>query len=326
MSNIKISIIIPIYNVGGELRRCIDSILNQTYKKLEVILVDDGSTDDSAEICDEYAGKYKFIRVLHQENRGVSVARNLGVKQATGDYVSFVDADDYLHPEYFEILLKGLENSEAEVSCCKWTWDVCENPKVFPKVFPSFEVLSAEEAFVSSKVEKGPYCKIVKRDAIGKIEFNKNLVFLEDSIYTKDLLLNGLIKNVVVTSLPLYYYYQRPSSASHTKPASERIPALECSFSRIGTYQDENRNYLWMESTVKLLCSTREAAQKEKDKKTVLKCNTIARKLTPQIKKDKTQLMAKKVVLVVLANSALAYDIIRNGKIMFVKLKRKLKR
>lgn len=88
-----------------------------------------------------------------------------------------MDADDYLHPEYFEILLKGLANREAEASCCKWTWDVCGNPNLFPKVSPSFEVLSAEEAFASGKIEKGSWCKIVKRDAIGKIEFDENLVF-----------------------------------------------------------------------------------------------------------------------------------------------------
>lgn len=157
----------------GVLRRCIDSVLNQTWRALEVILVDDGSTDDSAKICDEYAVKSVFIRVIHQKNRGGSAARNLGIKQATGDYVSFVDADDYLHPEYFEILLKGLVNREAEVSCCKWTWDICENPHLFPKVTPFYEVLSAEEAFASGEIEKGPCCKIVKRDAIGEIEFDE---------------------------------------------------------------------------------------------------------------------------------------------------------
>ena len=307
------------------LRRCIDSILNQTWKALEIILVDDGSTDGSEKICDGYAGKSELIRVIHQKNRGVSAARNLGAKLATGDYVSFVDADDYLHPEYFEILIKGLVGRNAEVSCCKWTWDVCENPQLFPDIMPNYEMMSAEEAFASEKIEKGPYCKIVKRESIGNTKFDENLAFLEDSIYTKTLLLNGLIKKVVFTPVFLYYYYQRPNSASHTKPAAERMPALKCSFAKIGTYKEEEKNYLWIESTVKLLCSTRDAAKNEKDTKTVSECNAMAGKLVLKIWKNKTQSKLRKIALIVLAKSETIYSVLFNGRAELERLKHKLK-
>lgn len=300
--------------------------MNQTWKNLEVILIDDGSTDSSPQICDEYAKVEKRICVIHQENKGVSVARNIGVRLAKGEYISFVDADDYLHPKYFEILIKGLENRDAEASCCKWTWNTCENPQSFPEVTPSYEMLSAEKAFASGKIEKGPVCKIVKKAAIGKVEFDKNLAFLEDSIYTKTLLLNGLIKNVVFTPSSLYYYYQRSDSASHTKPAVERMPALECSFAKIGTYREEIRNYLWIESTVKLLCSTREAAQYEKDRETVSQCKIMSRKLVSKIMENRTQPRLKRMVLAVLAKSALAYSILLNGKNQLRKLKHKHRR
>lgn len=270
--------------------------------------------------------KYKYIRVIHQKNRGVSAARNLGVKLATGDYVSFVDADDYLHPKYFEILMNGLVGRDAEVSCCKWTWDVCENPQSFPEVTPVYEVMSAEDAFASGKIEKGPVCKIVKRESIGNTEFDENLAFLEDSIYTKTLLLNGLIKNVVFTPVLLYYYYQRPNSASHTKPAAERMPALECSFSKIGTYDKEKRNYLWIESTVKLLCSTREAAKNEKDNKMILQCNEMAEKLISKIWKNKTRPKSRRIALIVLTKSALAYGALLNGSNRLRKWKHIIKR
>lgn len=324
MNKNTISVIVPIYNVGGRvLRRCIDSVLNQTWQNLEIILVDDGSTDSSPQICDEYAKVEKRICVIHQENKGVSAARNIGVRLAKGEYISFVDADDYLHPKYFEILINGLDGWDAEISCCRWTWDVCENPQSFPEMTPSYEILSAEEAFASGKIEKGPVCKIVKKAAIGKTEFDENLAFLEDSIYTKTLLLNGLIKKVVFTPSPIYYYYQRLDSATHTKPAAERMPALECSFEKIGTYREERKNYLWIESTVKLLCSTREAAQYEKDKETVSQCNTMADKIVPKIMENQATDKIKKIALAILAKSALAYSILLNGKNHVKKLKAK---
>ena len=98
----KISIIVPIYNAEKYLARCIESILRQTYSDLEIILVDDGSVDDSADICDTFAFQDERILVFHQANGGVSVARNLGLKKATGDFVMFVDADDCIEPDLFD--------------------------------------------------------------------------------------------------------------------------------------------------------------------------------------------------------------------------------
>ena len=95
----KVSVIIPVYNVEQYLNRCIDSVLNQTYKDFEIILVDDGSTDKSGEICDVYAEKDSRITVIHKENGGLSDARNFGIDAARGDFLTFLDSDDYFHPE-----------------------------------------------------------------------------------------------------------------------------------------------------------------------------------------------------------------------------------
>ena len=97
----KISVIIPVYNVEKYLKRCLDSVINQTYKNLEIILVDDGSTDNSGKICDEYAKNDKRIIVIHKENGGVSVARNIGLDICTGDYVNFIDSDDWIDLKFF---------------------------------------------------------------------------------------------------------------------------------------------------------------------------------------------------------------------------------
>ena len=105
-----ISIIVPVYNVEKYLHRCVDSILNQTYRNLEIILVDDGSPDRSGEICDEYAAKDGRIRVIHQENRGLSGARNAGLDICKGEYIAFVDSDDYIEPDMFQQLFTGIND------------------------------------------------------------------------------------------------------------------------------------------------------------------------------------------------------------------------
>lgn len=113
-----VSVIVPVYNVSAYLEECIRSICGQTYQKLEIILIDDGSTDGSGEICDQYAEKDERILVRHQENRGVSAARNLGLDIMHGNYIAFVDADDVIHEEYLERLYSLCIRNQCEISCC----------------------------------------------------------------------------------------------------------------------------------------------------------------------------------------------------------------
>ena len=111
-----ISVIVPIYKVEPYLRRCVDSILAQTYHDIEVILVDDGSPDNCPEMCDEYAAQDERIKVIHKANGGLSSARNVGLDAASGDWVSFIDSDDWIEPDMYEILLQNAENANAEIS------------------------------------------------------------------------------------------------------------------------------------------------------------------------------------------------------------------
>ena len=115
-----ISVIVPIYKVEHYLPKCIDSIIHQTYQNLEIILVDDGSPDNCPEICDEYAKRDKRIKVVHQENGGLSAARNSGVEMANGEFLCFVDSDDYIHPKMYEILYKNLKKFKADISICDY--------------------------------------------------------------------------------------------------------------------------------------------------------------------------------------------------------------
>ena len=113
-----IRVIVPVYNVERYLRRCVDSILHQTYQDLEVLLVDDGSTDASGAICDEYAAQEERVTAVHQKNRGLSAARNAGLERAQGTYLCFVDSDDYIEPEMFEELLLIAMDTGADLTLC----------------------------------------------------------------------------------------------------------------------------------------------------------------------------------------------------------------
>lgn len=121
MEKEKISVIVPVYNVEKYLPTCLDSLLGQTYQNLEIILVDDGSTDNSGKICDEYAEKDSRIQVVHQENGGLSIARNSGLEYAAGEYVSFVDSDDWMSQNAFRILYQGLKKYHAQCSVGRFT-------------------------------------------------------------------------------------------------------------------------------------------------------------------------------------------------------------
>lgn len=114
-----ISIIVPVYNVELYIHQCIDSIVNQTYQDIEILLIDDGSTDKCRNICDEYARIDHRIRVFHTENKGLSAARNLGLREARGEYIGFVDSDDWIEPNMYEVLLQQLEKNGAEISVCE---------------------------------------------------------------------------------------------------------------------------------------------------------------------------------------------------------------
>ena len=117
-----ITVIIPVFRVEAYLRRCVDSVLAQTYENMEIILVDDGSDDSCPAICDEYAGQDSRVSVIHQKNAGLSGARNAGIEQAKGEYLSFVDSDDYLSPEFLERLYAACVETGSDISVCRWEY------------------------------------------------------------------------------------------------------------------------------------------------------------------------------------------------------------
>lgn len=201
-----ISIIIPVYNVERYLSRCLQSILDQTYTNFEMILVDDGSTDKSGEICDSFLSD-KRCKVIHQTNQGVSSARNRGLIASTGEFVLFVDSDDWLDQEMLEKLLMGIEG--ADLAMC-FHYVVNETPTgeceyVGPKDYDIKELYRTENVFYDILIRSGTlWNKLIKRDAIGDLMFRTNMTYGEDTVFLAECLQH--VRTAVIVPECLYYY------------------------------------------------------------------------------------------------------------------------
>lgn len=226
-----VSIIVPVYNTEKYLDACINSILNQTYTNLEIILVDDGSTDNSGKLLDEFAGKDKRIKVIHQKNAGQSAARNVGIRYANGDFVSFIDGDDEISPDFIKELL-AVYNSRTILSVCGMHYkrvvqqsanDVYINPLRNKKPRESFKAyilhLLAIDGRMYSSVNKLYRTKFVK-----SLKFDETLNFAEDTKFVLDYLAlaeeevpGGAIKFVLE---PLYIYNSGTETSTMKKVAT----------------------------------------------------------------------------------------------------------
>lgn len=209
----KISVIVPIYNVEKYLSRCVESILAQTYKNFEIILVDDGSPDKCPVICDTYEANYTCIRALHKENGGLSDARNAGIQIACGEYITFIDSDDYVNPLYLESLMKGIQ-SGADISVCDLI-DVYDDEGMVHLDRGKFtiDVLNADKALAEilyQEFHDVSACGILLPLSLAqKYPFPKGKLF-EDLFTTYKFYLNT--KKVAFIRAQLYYYFQRKGS------------------------------------------------------------------------------------------------------------------
>lgn len=214
-----ISVIIPVYRVERFLSRCIDSVIEQTYKNLEIILVDDGSPDRCGDICDEYVCKDQRIKVIHKENGGVSSARNAGLDIAKGAYVTFIDSDDYWDKHYMDEMLRLLRKHDADIVRCD-NISVFEDGRV-DNCEPRFE-----EVCFKAEDERNyshPYYRLachmllISRKLItDEIRFDTALAVGEDSVFVTQLLLNSR-KGIVYTPQKLYYFVQHDDSSRYQK-------------------------------------------------------------------------------------------------------------
>lgn len=220
-----ISVVVPVYNVARLLPRCIDSILSQTVKPFEILLVDDGSPDNCGAICDDYAGRFEHIRVIHKENGGLSSARKSGFCHARGELIVFIDSDDYIHPQYLEHLSAPMADENVQLSICGYFLD--NNGDIKPCRLPferdRIETSDLARDYILPMVGRSK--KAGEKDLPGFVPvrmYRKGLLRESDFIsereyFTEDVLLNILYGKritgrIAVVNEPLYYYCINPGS------------------------------------------------------------------------------------------------------------------
>lgn len=203
-----ISVIVPVYKVEQYLDKCIDSIVNQTYKNLEIILVDDGSPDNCPKMCDDWAKKDKRIKVIHKGNGGVSLARNIGIDESTGEYISFVDSDDWIENTFFEELLNiSLKYNSKYITCgYKRVYDT--HVEYINNSNRINEINSSDYLIKLLNVQNGygfVHMKLINRDVIDNLRFDEELKVGEDALFNVKLCNNT--DSVVIYNKALYNYY-----------------------------------------------------------------------------------------------------------------------
>ena len=217
-----VSIIIPVYNTDEYLERCVDSLLDQTYSKLEILLIDDGSTDNSSMICDNYARMNKKVKVIHQCNMGLARVRNNGIKYSKGKYISFVDSDDWVHEKYVEILYTNMISFDASVSSCsikRVDKEIsCGEIDNEIEIWNSSDALRAmlqQDGFTSSAC-----ASLYERSLFEGIEYPDQSLY-EDLATTYKVLNNS--KKIAKTKSELYFYYSRPGSIDNSRYTSKHF-------------------------------------------------------------------------------------------------------
>lgn len=219
--NSLISVVIPIYNVEDYLCECLDSVLAQTYKNLEILLVDDGSTDGSATIAKQYETKETRIRLIHQENRGLSGARNTGINLATGDYLIFVDSDDSISSTHIEILYQALKKTDADVANCLYTR---EKEKLETNSKPAYQLITGtymekiKQLAQSNHPFKFAWGRLIARKVFEKVSFIEGMI-LEDGPFFYETI--DQVDRYVLVDSKSYFYRNRKNSILNA-PVSQK--------------------------------------------------------------------------------------------------------
>ncbi len=284
MGDSLISVVVPIYNVEPYLRRCVDSIIGQSYSNLEVILVDDGSPDQSGLICDEYAEKDARIKVIHKPNGGISAARNSGLDIATGEYIGFVDSDDWLPLEYFEILMKVAQNTGAEVVACKYM-RVKDDDSV-PRASRECKYDVIDDPFsrnVDGVVKRVVHSKLFSSKSVYDIRFTAGLTWGEDTdfcykVFSRLLGEKNGTGHCAIVFIPqeMYYYYQRSSSITHALDTMKKVDIIYQLLSYVNIEEnafDTRKSYL--SQACKQILSTRHEGKFSANKQFTEECKNL---------------------------------------------------
>lgn len=251
--NYLISVIVPVYKVEKYLNKCIDSIINQTYKNLEIILIDDGSPDGCPEICDNYKKKDSRIKVIHTKNKGAGHARNQGIREANGDFISFIDSDDYISPLFYEYLI-GLFNENIDIVECGYI-DVYDDSEIFESKesymeneYSKFEAM--REHITDHIFRQLIWNKLYRKKTINSIFFPEGKK-IDDEFWTYKIIGNS--RKLISSSRKLYGYRQQKDSVMHNVNSISRLQAVDAKSQRhdyiltnIPNLKSESSYSLWL--------------------------------------------------------------------------------
>ena len=230
-----ISVIVPIYNVEKYLSRCIDSIINQTYTELEIILVDDGSTDNCGVMCEEYAQKDERIKVFHKQNGGLSDARNVGLENAKGDYIAFVDGDDYIALDMYEKLYRRIDKDKSDLAICNIEFVNEKKEPLYINTIDARDCVINEKQFWYELYGKNyTYCvvawnKLYKKEIFGEIRYEYGKYHEDEFIIHKVI---SQCKKISFLSEKCYYYLQRNDSIMNEGFSIRRLDGAEAAIER----------------------------------------------------------------------------------------------
>lgn len=240
----KISVIVPVYKVEQYLPRCIDSILAQTFTDFELLLIDDGSPDNSGKICDEYAKKDERIRVFHKENGGVSSARNIGLDNARGEWIAFVDSDDWVNETYFS----DLQNTKADLSISSYTMMPSLNHVSLTPIesfsFEDFKSIISRNLL--NALIKTPWGKLLRRELISKLRFDPALKTGEDTVFMISYYCN--CRSIYISDDAVYYYLSPENSLKYSMPIEAAVYHMKSQYDaylKLGFHNTEFMNSIF---------------------------------------------------------------------------------
>ena len=243
-----ISVIVPVYKVEAYLEECINSIINQTYKNLEIILVDDGSPDNSGIICDKYAKKDERIKVIHKENGGLSDARNAGIDVVTGKYITFIDSDDYIENLYIEKLYLAIKNNNTNISQCGFS-KVSNSKEILEKIgYDKNYILSGKEMLKDLYMYKNSVENTVVWNKMYLIDLFKNIRFPKGKIHEDEYITYKILyfqEKVSIIKDYLYNYRQTDNSITHSKFDYKKLDYLEAVEERVHFFKENEEEFFY---------------------------------------------------------------------------------
>lgn len=280
-----ISVIVPVYNVAEYLPRCMDSIIRNTYKNLQIICVNDGSTDQSLDILQHYAQLDSRITIINKTNGGLSSARNTGLKEAIGEYIAYIDSDDWIHTQYFEFLYRAAKEQHADMAICDYIRTTDEN--VLAKdVHFHVVAMSVNQMFSSFSTKAYVWRRLYKRTVVDQILFDESEK-MEDSVYNTDVIRKKHDLNIVYVDAIMYAYFIRANSLASRIQEDD---VLKLSKRLLIYAQEESNPYvkeLMATECIKRTLSSRNSYILQNNSLKKAECNHIIREVLNYIKSDK---------------------------------------